>query len=473
MIPGGPPPAPEVGDRLARRVSTRVAAWPVWFAPVLVTAFLLLVYLPTTVTTHETNYSDTSSTYLAAAQLARDGTLTLEEGFADAPWVVETAEGRHVSNRFPGTIFYAAAFYAVMGAGSGEVVPTAPAALAAAVAAALAMGLLCLVLRRLVSPQAALAGALVGGLATSTWAISGHALWSHGPAQLVLVGSLLALGTGLHARSGLLMGASILVRPHLAVVPAVVGLHAGWARRRWRPVVAIGVTAALGLAAYLVYNHLVFGAGVTPGGGEQALPQISGGYGGNWLDNVLTLPPWEWLAAIAGALVAPSRGLLTISPFLLALAPGLPVAWRRAPVWVRGAALGGLVYVLLQLRANPAFGAGFGFVVYRIQLETLTLAAPLLALAWQHWTRLTALRRRVFWTLVGVSVAVQALAVSVDLPPSPPPLGGQIGWGLTEWRWVWDMLGWWVPVGLLAGAAAGFVVGSASGRVGEGADDRR
>lgn len=252
-----------------------------------------------------------------------------------------------------------------------------------------------------------------GGLATSTWAISGHALWTHGPAQLVLVGAMLARGAGRHARSGLLMGASILVRPHPAVVPA---MHTGWTRRQWRPVAVVGATASLGL-------------------------------------------------------LAPSRGLLTISPFLIPLVPGLPAAWRRAPDWVRAAALGGVVYLLLQLRANPAFGAGFGFVVYRIQLEALTLAAPPLVLAWRHWTRLTALRRRAFWTLAGVSVAVQALAVSVDLPPSPPSLGGQIGWGLTEWRWVWNALGWWVPAGLLVGAGAGLALGSVPGR--KEADDRR
>lgn len=442
-----------------RRIGERVGSWPAWLAVLLVTALLLLVYLPTGAHTHDQNYTDTSATYLAAAQLARDGSLTLDR-FEGATWVVETPDGRLVSNRFPGTILYAAAFYLVLGAGSGQVVPVMPAALAAALGAALAMGLLSLLLRRLVAPPTAVGAALVGGLATSTWAISGHALWTHGPAQLLLVGAMLALAAGHHARAGLAMGASILVRPHLAVVPAVTGLHTGWRRRSWRSVLLVGATAALGLVAYLAYNRVVFGGALAAQPGAEAIPQLTGGYGTRWLDNLLTLPPWTWLGALAGALVSPSRGLLTISPFLLALLPGLPAAWRRAPGWVRSAALGGVLYLLLQLRANPAFGAGFGFYVYRIHLETLTLCAPLLVLAWRHWTRITALRRRVFWLLAGMSAAVQTLAVASGISLSDQ---AQVGWGFTEWRALWEILGWWVPGGLLLGGLLGLAAALVTG----------
>ncbi len=103
------------------------------------------------------------------------------------------------------------------------------------------------------------------------------------------------------------------------------------------------------------------------------------------------------------------RGFLVWSPFLLVLLPGLPAGWRAAPAWVRSAAVGGLVYLLLQYGANR-FSGGDGHFTYRYPLEMLTAASPLLVLSARHWTLQTRLRRKAL--LFTVVASIEAPAVS-------------------------------------------------------------
>ena len=67
---------------------------------------------------------------------------------------------------------------------------------------------------------------------------------------------------------------------------------------------------------------------------------------------------------------------MTYSPFLLILIPGLREAWRNSPDWVKGASIGGIVYLLEQLKANR-FSGGTGFIGHRYPFEALNAAAAI------------------------------------------------------------------------------------------------
>lgn len=87
-----------------------------------------------------------------------------------------------------------------------------------------------------------------------------------------------------------------------------------------------------------------------------------------------------------GGLFDPWQGFLILSPFLLLLLPGLFAAWRNSDTWVRAAAIGGLIYLLLQFKMNR-YNPG-NKTLYRYPLEALTASAPI----WQRiWPRSVAL----------------------------------------------------------------------------------
>ncbi len=197
--------------------------------------------------------------------------------------------------------------------------------------------------------------------------------------------------------AGLGFGAAVLTRPHTAVIAAANGLTQAWQRRSIRPAVEIGVGSALGLAALIGFNALVFGS-----------PSITGGYSDSFATNATSAEVSGFFRNIFLALVHPTRGLLVYSPFLILLIPGIPAAWRKAPAWVRGSALGGLIYLLVQLKANR-YSGGDSFWGYRYPLEMLAAAAPLLLLSYTEWVRgRSDLLRRVFVYLVVASVVLTA-----------------------------------------------------------------
>lgn len=101
-----------------------------------------------------------------------------------------------------------------------------------------------------------------------------------------------------------------------------------------------------------------------------------------------------------------------LSPFLLLLVPGLLPAWRKSDPWVLGAAVGGLIYLLLQFkmnRYNPA-----NATLYRYPLEALTASAPLWFAAYLYW--LKGLWQRPVWRFlfkmtVLMAIGLQGLAI--------------------------------------------------------------
>ena len=339
--------------------------------------------------------NDAIAAAVPAWTLANEGTLTVPEDAPKNSWFVDAPGGRRVSNRFPGVIAIAVPFYWLT---RGSVPrPTVPeATIAAAFATALAVSLMAFALRRVVSRREALWGALLLGLGTTTWTVSSSSLMSHGPSQLWLVLALLAAASARWWMAGPAYALAVLTRPHLVLVPGVAALWHGLRDRAWRAALWLLGGGAAGLGLLLLYNHHLFGRWSLAGGYRTSVSES------------LVRSPLPMLGNLAGALFSPSRGLLGFSPFVLLLLLGVPKAWKAAPSWARSAALGGLAYLLLQMQANR-FSGGSGFYGYRLPLEPLTLATPLLAVVWSQWVAPSTWRRRVFGVLVAYSVAVQVL----------------------------------------------------------------
>ncbi len=239
---------------------------------------------------------------------------------------------------------------------------------------------------------------VLAGTATSAWSVAANMSWTHGPAMLAVAAGGLAAARDRWFGTGLAYGAGILVRPHIAVVAAVLGLVVGFRRRDWRPVVAVGLGAGIGLAALLTYNAAVHGA-----------PSVSGGYPPVLLERALAVDAWSFVRNVARGLAHPRYGLLIWAPFLLPL--GL-AAWRdrrAVPDWTVAAALGGIAYLLLQWKANRASG-GAGYFSYRYPLEALAAAAPLLGLVGIRLLRgPEALLRRMLIAGLAIAVVMQAI----------------------------------------------------------------
>ena len=370
-----------------------------WFA-----TFLPLLVLYTW--TMRTNMADMSPDPVAVAPsawaLAHLGTPALPASYWPPanPWAVHFAHGQVVSNRAPGLVFIAAPFYWLFHSASPW--DQYPASIAAAFATAAGMATLALMIRSLTSARTCWAAALIAGTATTTWAVAGTSLWPHGPDEFLVAAAVLGLASGRAGRAGFAFACSVLVRPPLAVIAALTGCAAAVSRRSIRPAAAIGVISGIGVLGSVLYARHFWHGGLDSG-----YESVGSGF----VPPFLAVTPHALVAFagnVAGAVIAPGKGILPGSPFLLLLLPGLPLAWRAAPSWVRSAATGGLLYLLIMLKANR-FSGGESFWSYRYPLPTLVALAPLLVLAWREWTARTVLRRAAFQAAVAVSVAQQAV----------------------------------------------------------------
>lgn len=392
------PRVPHVAARAWAWVDTRSPA----VGAALVAVPLAVIYLLTANSTG-VQANDAIATALPAHRLVTAGDLWMDAYADDAPWLREGAGGHLVSNRFPGTIFLAVPFTWLHHLVAGPEFSFFAGAITAALVTAMAMAVLYLVLRRVTSPARATAATAIAALATPTWGISADILWTHGPTQLWLALGLLGVATERFARSGLAFGMAVFTRPPTAVIAAVTGIGESLRRRALRPLVRVGVMSALGLLALVAYNAVVHGD-----------PDPVGGYNPDHLDRVVTMTVPRYLANVAGTLVSPARGVLVHSPFLIVLAIGLRRAWREAPAWTRTVAVAGVAYLLFHLRVNR-FSGGFDFLTYRLPLEMLTVAAPLLVVAYVAWVRERRWRLVAFWTAVAASFSLQWL-VAASLP---------------------------------------------------------
>ncbi len=384
----------------------------VWRWPALaVFCAVAVVYVATG--TYGANQSrDTVSAAVAAWALGARHTLDLDflsmaTLHSSILWIVRGAHGALVSNRFPGAVLLAAPLYAIVGGWYSPV----PATITAALATAGACAVLYKVLARLESRGTALAGAALFAFATSTWTVSGRELWEHGGSQLLIATGMLALLKRRWMLSGLVFGATVLFRPHLGIAAALICLGILWVERRWRPAVAFAAAVVPGVVAFLGWNWLVYGHFTITGGYDNV---AAGGVG------VLT-----FLEDIAGTLVSPERGVLICSPFLLVAVIGLRAAWRSSPALVRVAAIAGVGYLMPQLWLMHL--GGDGFVGYRVCLESLTLAAPLLLRA--GVAGVERVGTGVFWALTAISVSFFATGAFVQGETNALNVNPWIHWG--------------------------------------------
>ena len=333
-------------------------------------------------------------------------------------WVV-TSERGPVSQYPPGTALFASPFYlldrgtqpALMSATNDpdapplkiEVPALWPASLAGSVAVALAGGFMSLAVRRATDSWEFGAGAaILLAAGTGLWLNGGYQLWQHGISSMWIPLALWLTADGRWLGSGFAMSLAILTRPPVAIIAAFVGVAASLHRRSIRPALLHGTAALLGLTALLAYNYWLFGE-----------LTISGGYSTAFTDNFMQNELAWYVGNILGGLFSPERGLFVWSPFLLVALFGVRGAWRQSPAWASAAALGGLVLLLIQFRANR-YSGGSGFFSYRYPLETLTAATPLLALSVQRLVR-NQLGRRAFVFTAVAAIGLHAAALIDEL----------------------------------------------------------
>jgi hypothetical protein len=379
----------EVGRALVR---------PVWFDAFLVGVIAFAVFAATA-HYHDPLNNDTHATAVAAWQLAHHGNATLTAFHGRLTWLY-TVDGRDVTNRLPGTIFWAAPFYALIGPSSYP--PIYPSAIAAATASALAIAFAFSLCCRLVNRRAALGAAALFAFATGTWTVSADQLWTHGPAQAAVLLTLVFAVRNQWLLAGLPAGFAILVRPHLGVVALILCVVAVVRTKNPKPLL-IGVGAAAGAAILLAYNNALWGGVSIFGGYDQPVAASDHKFTG-------------LIIGFVGDFVSPERGVLVMTPALLMLLPGLRTAWRVAPHWVRWSTGAGFAYLVLQLW-GIRFGGGDGFYSYRTTLETLSLCVPLLTLTWREWTSKTRARRATFAALATTSVALHAFGAVINWVP--------------------------------------------------------
>lgn len=424
---------------------------------------LLLLYLATARYTEYTQSNDAEAVAVAATTLAATGSLTMNAYLDNQLWLFWNGE-RYLTNRFPGAIFLTAGFAWVLRADAGTFWVGG---VAAAVTTAVAMGALAVLLARLFGPRNGIVGALVVGVATSTWGISSASMWTHGPNQLWLVLAMMGAEAGRPGRSGLWLGAALFTRPQLGVVSAAHGVVTWVQTRRVRSLVLVGAGTAVGLAAYLAYTLVVLapsgatrpapvppadaqgnattgdvdapaaaGDIVTRGrplpGPERDPGLLGGGYGEGPLRSLVSTPLSTWGARLLGTLFSPNRGVVIQSPWLVVAGIGAWRARRRLPPWARSMAVAGIVYLLVQLRLN-VFTGGIYFVVYRLPIEAITLCSPALALGYVDWVSRSAARLRAFWVAATFSAGVQFFAAATRVVPDfPDAAQRQEEWTLLE-----------------------------------------
>jgi hypothetical protein len=372
------------------------------------------VYL-TTATYDVFQINDNRATAISAWSVAARGTLALPEDWLElVAWTTENADGQVYTDRFPGIIFVTVPAYLVavwFGLAPEPSHPLylnfAPAGVTAATVAATAVGAMYVVFRRLTGRRTATVATLIFAFGTASWSINADSIWTHGLTTLGIALGMLAMSSDKHLGAGAAFAVSILARPQTAVVPAVVGIWRGIARRSLRPVATVGLFSALGLLGVSIYSQLLFGtwlpiAGYDPVKVEAIASSSLGLFAERW----------------AYTLAHRERGVLFYTPVLLVLVPFVHRGWRIAPEWVRSSAIAGLVYLAVQLRSNTWDG-GAGFFGSRLTIETLVLAAPLLLCTWQAIIRRDRLLRAIFSIFAVLSLALHAVGATVlSIQPS-------------------------------------------------------
>jgi hypothetical protein len=221
--------------------------------------------------------------------------------------------------------------------------------LSASLIASLAVGWMYLLLRRRLERWNALLLTLAFAFATSTWSTASQALWQHGTAELLIVGTLWFItrepATWNVLAAGALAGLIVANRPADLPLAAAFALYSViWARRR---AAGFAAAAAVPCLLTLAYNLETF-------------HHAAGGY-------VTMATPGFFahsaLTGVAGLLVSPGRGLFVYAPLFLFV----PLLFRRvlAERETRALALclagGAVLQILLYSRTDWRAGYSYGY----------------------------------------------------------------------------------------------------------------
>jgi hypothetical protein len=387
---------------------------------------------------------DTIGAAWPAWNLVHHHTLFLDDtqSLPQIPWFFET-HGHLVSNRMAGVVLIGVPAQLLLAPINPS--PLTPAILTAVVVTALAMANLCLLLMRAQVATALAMGAAVGvALGTGFWTTAGAELWTHGPDALWLSLGMLSLQRNRLWLAGVWLSPMIWTRPHLAVAVAAIGIVIALSRRRLAPLVALGVPACASLVALQLWNRSVFGAYTLAGGVYEGQQGSAISTTGSSLRATAT--------SAAGSLISPLNGLFVFSPFIALAAIATVRGFRKSPDWVRGCALGGVLYQAVQWRLN-SFTGGTGLYSYRLPLEMILLAAPLGVIGWRDWAgnrRQLAVPMR---ALVGFSIGIHLVGAYWYRPLGPH------GQDFDPWR-VWEpwsaaqSRGSWAAAGAVAAVLA-------------------
>lgn len=420
---------PGKADRAARRV------WAVGLG----LALLFAVYL---VSPNPVQSGDNHAHCLTALSLVRG-----EWGFIDQlrPYwasadlgvrstVIEVGEGRAVGGTGIGAALLLAPFYALaraLGAGPLLVLSGPFNQLIAALFCAVAVVAFRVAVRRIADPAAAWLATLTLGLGSSLLSVLSREPWQH-----TFVVALQALAMAVVLRpgqppgrrrmglAGALVGLAVLVR----ATSFVYALPWWWWLRRGSRASTWPFWAGLapGVLATLAYNWLVFGSPALFG------QIIIGRY--RFASGASQAVRWDPLAALAGLLASPGRGLFVYSPVLLWALAVLVVSWAVARRSARGASRPSrtelsdtavvlppaLLAVAINILSAATWKEWAGGYTYgpRYLADTLPFWGLIVAAAVMRLRGWSVAWRRVAqvlaWPLLGVSVAFHAAGLLVS-----------------------------------------------------------
>ncbi|MFC7502002.1 hypothetical protein ACOACQ_01605 [Nocardioides sp. CPCC 206347] len=359
--------------------------------------------------------TDVVSADVAAWQLATTGSPWLDDVEDDdlpGTWTVESLftttnadNGHEVVARSPGPIAAAVPAYAVeylISAGASSTkMSFLPAGFTAALLATCALMLLAGSLPTSVPRHVTLTAAAALAFTTPYWTVVGGSLWTHTVTAVGIGGMAWAAHRDRWLLVGLFGGVAVLGRLHLALTVAIVGLSVAATRRQPGIALRVGAASAPAIAVLSLWGHWFYGSW-SPTTGYAA---------GDLAAWPATRTWWEQLGDLLGMLISPGYGIFVWTPVLLILIPSVIRGWREVPDWARALAIGGFFYLLIQVYLNPYHG-GNGFWGYRLPLESLCCAFPLLAMSLAH---LGERSRALLTPLLGFQLGTMALGAVLGL----------------------------------------------------------
>lgn len=305
---------------------------------------------------------DSLGTALPAWNLVEHGTLEMSEFTKYDAWLVETPHGVF-SNRSPGLVLVTALGYLVASPFTTGFVFW-PATLVAVVTSALAIAIVAEVAHMLVGAAYRYAVVLVG-LGTAVWGIASDQIYPHGPAALCVAIALYLMAADRDGLAGIALAVGLAIRPPLVLLAAIMGIGLAISRRRVKPLLDLGVPTFIATAAFLTYNHIVFGSWSVTAGYD-----AFGGLG-RTAETAST-----WIRNVAIALVSPEYGILLWSPWIVIGVLSLRRIWPDLPDWARWTPLAFVTYLVVHVRINRVSG-GLPYN-YRYLIEPMILIAPIL-----------------------------------------------------------------------------------------------